>query len=442
MTQTPATELPDMLGETIDNGRLKLVQRLGIGAYGIVYKAVDLYSSIDNPVFFAVKCVKKLPVGEKEAIFQARELKLHKMVDDHPNVLTIHRHFSDRQHVFIVLDYCPAGDLFAAITDNRYFCRNNALIKNVFIQILDGLQHCHNKEVFHRDLKPENILYDPKTCSIRIADFGLATQARTCSDFGLGSPFYMSPESIDKEQKGTYSCRHSDIWALGVILTNLTCGRAPWRFANLEDECYLSYLANSDFLLHSLPISKETNAILKSCFQLHPIARPSIGQIRAAVLKTDTFFLTDAELSKATPIQRAIAQYYATGEFSSPISDQEVATDESGDNDSSIPSVDPEEVYLYAAAPFDSPSSLSPPPKIQVPGDSASVSTSDASSGGSQVLSVSDASSGIEGNLTEPTTFIHSFAPVTRATQISEKPISRSGSLWKRTIRRFKALGI
>ncbi|KAF7352688.1 Serine/threonine protein kinase [Mycena venus] len=387
MVHIPITELlPDFLGETIDGGRLKLIERLGSGAYGIVYKALDTTSPSDNPVYYAVKCLKKYPVGEREAIFQARELKLHKMVSGHPNILTIHRHFSDGKHIFVVIDYCPGGDLFVAITDKHRFHRNTALVKQAFLQILDAVQHCHGKHVFHRDLKPENILCDAEGNNIRLADFGLSTQSGSCSDYGLGSPYYMSPESIDAQQHGSYSCRHSDIWALGVILTNMISGRNPWKVADLEDECYLSYLSNHDFLLHSLPISREANSLLKRCFQLHPVARPSIAQIREAVLKLDTFFLTDDELVHASSAQRAIAQYYATptpeGELYSPDSDHEGTLCDSEANDSRMSPLDPEEVYLYNTPPFDSPLLLAPPARIPFHGDSSSLSASDVSSSG------------------------------------------------------------
>lgn len=75
-----SADLQDFLGETVDNGRFKLIERLGSGAFGVVYKALDTSSPIDNPIYYAVKCMKKEAVGTREAVFQVRELKLQKMV--------------------------------------------------------------------------------------------------------------------------------------------------------------------------------------------------------------------------------------------------------------------------------------------------------------------------------------------------------------------------
>jgi serine/threonine protein kinase len=247
----------------------------------------------------------------------------------------------------------------------------------------------------------------------------------------------------------------------------MICGRNPWKIASVEDECYVSYLGHSDVLLHTLPISKGANTILKRCFQLNPGARPSISQIREDVLKVDTFFLTDEELVHASSNQRAIAHYYATptpeGEFS-PDSDQEGTLCDYPKANDSVSTLDPEEVYLYSTPPFDSPWFLAPPARVHFPGDSSSVSASDVSSDSGvdssgpitpatypvdPIVNIEVPDLPQDQNIDVSAAFPTCYsAQVVKPTRISvpnesdkAKPTSRSRSLWKRALRRIKALG-
>ncbi|KAJ7179027.1 serine/threonine protein kinase, negative regulator of sexual conjugation and meiosis [Mycena filopes] len=442
-----SSELPDFLGMTIDHGRLKLVELLGSGAFGKVYKAL---SSVDN-TYYAVKCMKKEPITSREGVFQAREIKLHKMVSSHPNILTAHKHFIEGKHLFLVLDFCAGGDLFVAITEKRRFHRNTAQVKRAFLQILDAVQYSHSKGVFHRDLKPENILCDAQD-NLLLADWGLATQSGISQDFNLGSAYYMSPESISEDLAGTYSSRHSDIWALGIILTNLISGRNPWKTATLNDECFVAFLENRDFILNSLPISKGVNELLKQCFRMHPLARPSISSIRDTVDNLETFFLTDEELFHASSAQRAIAKYYSepTPENTfSPDSAQDGTLCD--DSDTDVSSLDPDEVYLYSSPPFASPKLLDP--NSQIPGDSSSIGPSDVSSISESSGPITPASQPVEPivdvevpelpedqNIGESAAFPRRFPGPTAKPPSTNAVKPPAPSIFKKTIRRLKAM--
>lgn len=365
------------------------------------------------------------------------------------------------------MDYCAGFDLFVQIRENRRYHRNTALVKQAYLQILDAVEYCHAKKIFHRDLKPENILLDASAENLFLADFGLATQSGISNDFNLGSSHYMSPgsfflateqecpltqtstESISQDQYGTYSSRHSDIWALGVILTNLISGRNPWKKAEIEDECYRYFLQNPDTLLYSLPISKGANELLKQCFKIHPLARPSIAKIREIVLELDTFFLTDEELLHASSAQRAIAKFYSTPTPESAFSpDLDTLCDEPETDVSS------DEVYLYDNPPFASPDGLLDP-NVPFPGDSSSISPSDISSvsGVESSGPITPASQPVEPvvnvevpELPEDQNIGESAAFPLRYPGPAPKPTGSNAakaptrSFFKRTIRRFKAM--
>ena len=128
--------------------------------------------------------------------FQQREIKLHHMASQHPNVVSLVRIMDSVDCTYVVIEFCPEGDLFSSITDKSHFVGNDLLVKRVFLQILDAVHYCHSLGIYHRDLKPENILVTDQGLTVKLADFGLATTDYLTSDFGCGSTFYMSPGNI------------------------------------------------------------------------------------------------------------------------------------------------------------------------------------------------------------------------------------------------------
>lgn len=162
---------------------------IGVGAYGVVYTAVDICSNTP----YAVKALNKVGLDARQQKFQERELQLHSQLGNHPNIVGLVDIIPSLDCTYVIMEYCPEGDLFTNITERCHYVGNDFLAKRIFLQLLDAVEHCHSQGVYHRDLKPENVLVTDGGMTVKLADFGLATTDYYTSDFGCGSTFYMSP---------------------------------------------------------------------------------------------------------------------------------------------------------------------------------------------------------------------------------------------------------
>lgn len=186
---------------------LQLKGILGTGAYGVVYSAFDHRTGTP----YAVKALSKTnshgePLDHRQQDFQHREIRLHYAASAHPNIVSMHRIVEDEDCTYVVLEYCPEGDLFSNITEKGRYVGNDLEVRSAFLQILDAVAHCHHYGIFHRDLKPENILVSNSGSKVLLADFGLATKDKVSDDHGCGSTFYMSPG-----RPSCYSFPHSPV---------------------------------------------------------------------------------------------------------------------------------------------------------------------------------------------------------------------------------------
>ncbi|KAL1591920.1 Serine/threonine protein kinase [Paraconiothyrium brasiliense] len=279
----------DRLGQILA-GRLQLTGILGVGAYGVVYTAVDIQTNTP----YAVKALNKLGLEPRQRKFQQREIQLHHQASAHPNVVSLVKIMDAPDCTYVVIEYCPEGDLFSNITEHGKYVGNDALAKRAFLQILDAVEYCHSIGIYHRDLKPENVLVTDNGMTCKLADFGLATNDHITSDFGCGSTFYMSPECQTAAPKA-YSCYASapnDVWSLGVILVNLTCGRNPWKRASYEDSTFRAFMKDPKFLRSILPISPELDSIMRRIFEFNPVKRITVPELRELIMRCPRFTAT------------------------------------------------------------------------------------------------------------------------------------------------------
>ncbi|KAJ7634520.1 kinase-like domain-containing protein [Roridomyces roridus] len=297
MPSTPISSLlPDLTGYSVDDGSIHLLNILGVGAYGKVYKAWDSRTK----AYVAVKCMPTYELGSRTVEMQNAELELHTMLSDHVSVVTLIRQFVEDHLVFVVLELCPGGDLHGGLFRHRCFHGNARKIKKVFGEILDAVDHLHQLGVSHRDIKPKNILCDEAGTNIRLTDFGMSTR-EAWSDHACGTRMFMSPESLNHARE-SYSTRQSDLWALGVMFAIVVSQCTPWDSAWLRDEDFAAFCDNAEYLYHVLPgITQPTFELLEWCFCPDASKRPTLAEFRDAMNAIDCFVVPPTHVKAASP---------------------------------------------------------------------------------------------------------------------------------------------
>lgn len=219
-----------------------------------------------------------------------KEIKIHKILGDHPNISTLIDHFDS----CLVLEFCTRGDLYEAIHNGNGPATTQD-IKDVFQQVLNAVEFCHSHGVYHRDLKPENILI-AEDWSIKLCDWGLSTTTRYITnkdEFDIGSERYMAPELFDNNLE-SYDASKIDIWSLGIILLTLVFHKNPFQVANYSDKRFIQFVNNREALFDIFStMSGDLFSILRFSLTIDPNNR-DLNNIHQE-LKSLRYFTIDEE---------------------------------------------------------------------------------------------------------------------------------------------------
>jgi serine/threonine protein kinase/tetratricopeptide (TPR) repeat protein len=203
-------------------GRYRILDELGRGGMGRVYKAED--REINEAVALKV-LVPEFSLDERMIERFRNELKLARRIA-HKNVCRIFDLGNSEGTYFITMEYVPGDNLKTIIRMMGPLSPGRALA--VAGQVCDGLAEAHRLGVVHRDLKSANIMID-REGTARIMDFGIARNAETkgLTDYGslVGTPEYMAPEQVE----GLEVDSRADIYSLGIILFEMLTGRVPFE---------------------------------------------------------------------------------------------------------------------------------------------------------------------------------------------------------------------
>ncbi|XP_055227087.1 LOW QUALITY PROTEIN: inactive serine/threonine-protein kinase PLK5 [Gorilla gorilla gorilla] len=202
---------------------------IGKGAFSCCYKLTDMSTS-------AVFALKVVPCGGAGAgCLRPRgkvehEIALHSRLR-HRNIVAFHGHFADRDHVYMVLEYCSRQSLAHVLRarqtltepEVRYYLRG----------LVSGLRYLHQRCILHRDLKLSNFFLN-KNMEVKIGDLGLAAKVGPggrCHRVLCGTPNFLAPEVVSRNG---HSCQ-SDIWALGCIMYTVLTGTPPFMASPLSE---------------------------------------------------------------------------------------------------------------------------------------------------------------------------------------------------------------
>ena len=221
LTKTLATPLPIITKDKLIAGKYRIIEEIGQGGMGIVYKAEDLKLKRCVALKFLPPHLMDSPELKERFLIEAQAAAAL----SHPNICVIHEVGESGEHPYIAMEYVEGETLRDKIRKGPLKSEEALAIVG---QVAAGLAEAHRKGIIHRDIKSANIMVTDKG-QAKVMDFGLAKlrggSSLTKSQTTLGTVAYMSPE----QARGGDLDQRTDIWSLGVVLYEMLAGKLPFR---------------------------------------------------------------------------------------------------------------------------------------------------------------------------------------------------------------------
>jgi serine/threonine protein kinase/tetratricopeptide (TPR) repeat protein len=259
LTKTLETPVQVMKPGTVVAGKYKIIEEIGQGGMGIVYKAEDLKLKRFVALKFLPPHLMSSPELKERFLIEAQAAAAL----NHPNICVIYEVGESSEHPYIAMEYVE-GETLKDTLRKGSLAASEALA--IVSQVAAGLGEAHGKGIIHRDVKSANIMVTAKG-QAKVMDFGLAKfsggSSLTKSQTTLGTVAYMSPE----QARGGELDARTDIWSLGVVLYEMLSGKLPFRGDHDQAVIYS--------ILHDEP---------ESLIKARPDAPPGLEQVLGQAL--------------------------------------------------------------------------------------------------------------------------------------------------------------
>lgn len=254
------------IGESI--GQYRVLERLGAGGMGEVFRGV--HDSLGRTV--AIKVLSPGAATARERFFN--EARIHAALR-HPNIATLFEFLEENGRCCLVMEYVDGVMLAEEIARNA-IAPQRAL--QLFAPLVEAVGYLHRHQIVHRDIKSSNVKITAAG-EVKLLDFGIAqsgyTPRLTQTGSVIGTLEYLSPEQL----RGEDATPQSDLWALGVLLFEMTTGRLPFEATNIaalhEAVKHAAKLQPRNF---NAALPREIEVVIKRCLQPNPSSRYADAQ--------------------------------------------------------------------------------------------------------------------------------------------------------------------
>jgi serine/threonine protein kinase len=279
-------------------GNYKLLQELGEGAMGTVYRALD--TQLEREV--AMKSLRSELAGRPDIVQRFREeAKLQGRLES-MHVVRLYQFLREGDEFFMVMEFVQGKSLGALLREKGRLNPKDAI--DIMLQALDGLGYAHKRHIVHRDVKPANIMVSDDGV-VKVADFGIARLLGSTRQTKIGSIVgtleYISPEAV----QGRESTAVSDIYSCGVVLYELLSGHLPFSSTN-EYELASAHVQTPPPPLRKwiTDIPKDLESAIMRALSKKPAERFQSAEQMAQALKRCLPALSGSEVRPETRVFR------------------------------------------------------------------------------------------------------------------------------------------